>query len=64
MNDSEKLVRELVAMHNFQENPDFEEQVRDILENYIVFYKNRLPEQEYRKISQEIFGKQELNCRN
>ena len=56
MNDSEKLVRELVAMHNFQENPDFEEQVRDILENYIVFCKNRLPEQEYRKISQEIFG--------
>lgn len=56
MNDSEKLVRELVAMHNFQENPDFEEQVRDILENYIVFCKNRLPEQECRKISQEIFG--------
>lgn len=56
MNDSEMLVRELVAMHNFQENPDFEEQVRDILQNYVVFSKNRLPEQEYRKISQEIFG--------
>lgn len=56
-----KLVRELVAMHNFQENPDFEEQVRDILKNYIVFYKSRLPEQEYRKFSQEIFGEQELN---
>lgn len=61
MNDEEKLVRELVAIHNFQENPDFEEQVRDILKNYVVFCKNRLPEQEYRKISQEIFGKQELN---
>lgn len=55
MNDSEKLVRELVAMHNFQENPDFEEQVRDILENYIVFCKNRLPEQEYRKISRNFW---------
>lgn len=61
MSDEEKLVRELVAMHNFQENPDFEEQVRDILKNYVVFSKNRLPEHEYRKISQEIFGKQELN---
>lgn len=48
-------------MHNFQENPDFEEQVRDILKNYIVFYKSRLSEQEYRKFSQEIFGEQELN---
>lgn len=61
MNDTEKLVRELVAMHNFQENPDFEEQVRDILKNYVVFCKNRLLEQEYRKFSQEIFGEQELN---
>lgn len=59
MNDEEKLVRELVAMHNIQENPDFEEQVRDILRNYIVFSKSRLPEQEFRKISQEIFGEYE-----
>ena len=56
MNDEEKLIRELVAMHNIQENPDFEEQVRDILRNYIVFSKSRLSEQEFRKISQEIFG--------
>ena len=56
MNDEEKVIRELVAMHNIQENPDFEEQVRDILRNYIVFSKSRLPEQEFRKISQEIFG--------
>lgn len=56
MSDEEKLVRELVAMHNIQENPDFEEQVRDILRNYIVFSKSRLSEQEFRKISQEIFG--------
>ena len=48
-------------MHNFQENPDFEEQVRDILKDYIVFSKSRLPEQAYRKFSQEIFGEQELN---
>ncbi len=59
MSDEEKLIRELVAMHNIQENPDFEEQVRDILRNYIVFSKNRLPEQEFRKISQEIFGEYE-----
>lgn len=59
MNDEEKLIRELVAMHNIQENPDFEEQVRDILRNYIVFSKSRLPEQEFRKISQEIFGEYE-----
>ena len=56
MSDEEKLVRELVAMHNIQENPDFEEQVRDILRNYIVFSKSRLSEQEFRKISQETFG--------
>ena len=59
MNDEEKLIRELVAMHNIQENPDFEEQVRDILRNYIVFSKSRLSEQEFRKISQEIFGEYE-----
>ena len=59
MSDEEKLVRELVAMHNIQENPDFEEQVRDILRNYIVFSKSRLSEQEFRKISQEIFGEYE-----
>lgn len=56
MTDEEKLIRELVAMHNIQENPDFEEQVRDILTNYVVFCKSRLPEQEYRKIFQEISG--------
>lgn len=44
MTDEEKLIRELVAMHNIQENPDFEEQVRDILTNYVVFCKGRLPE--------------------
>lgn len=52
--DEEKLVKDLVAIHNILENPDFEEQVRGILKKYIVFCKDRLPEQEYQKIFQEI----------
>lgn len=46
MDESELLVQELVALHSFWENPDFEEQVREILENYIVFRKHRLPTKE------------------
>lgn len=39
--EKELLVKELVSIHNIQENPDFEEQVREILENYIVFRRKR-----------------------
>lgn len=42
--EKELLIRELVANHNIQENPDFEDGVREILEKYIVFLKNRPPE--------------------
>ena len=41
--EKEMLTRELVAIHNIQENPDFEDEVREILEKYIVFLKNRPP---------------------
>lgn len=44
--EKEMLVRELVAIHNIQENPDFEDEVREILEKYIVFLKNRLPRED------------------
>lgn len=50
--EKETLVHELVAMHNIQENPDFEEQVREILEKYIVFYKDRLTSGEYKTLLQ------------
>lgn len=39
--ESELLVQDLVSIHNILENPDFEEQVREILKNYIVFRRNR-----------------------
>lgn len=39
--EKEQLIRELVANHNIQENPDFEEEVREILEKYIIFRRNR-----------------------
>lgn len=39
--EKELLIKELVAIHNIQENPDFEDEVREILEKYIVFLKNR-----------------------
>lgn len=42
-NEKESLIKELVAIHNIQENPDFEDEVREILEKYIVFYKDRPP---------------------
>lgn len=42
--EKELLIKELVAMHNIQENPDFEEQVREILKKYVVFRRNRLHE--------------------
>ncbi len=44
--EKEMLVRELVAIHNIQENPDFEDEVREILEKYIVFLKNRPPRED------------------
>lgn len=43
MDEKENLIRELVAIHNIQENPDFEDEVREILEKYVVFFKNRPP---------------------
>lgn len=43
MEEKEMLIRALVAIHNIQENPDFEDEVREILEKYIVFLKDRLP---------------------
>lgn len=42
-NEKESLVRELVSIHNIQENPDFEDEVREILEKYVVFFKGRPP---------------------
>lgn len=44
--EKEILVRELVAIHNIQENPDFEDEIREILEKYIVFLKNRPPRED------------------
>lgn len=44
--EKEMLVRELVAIHNIQENPDFEDEVREILDKYIVFLKNRPPRED------------------
>lgn len=44
--EKEMLVRELVAIHNIQENPDFEDEAREILEKYIVFLKNRPPRED------------------
>lgn len=44
--EKEMLVRELVAIHNIQENPDFEDEIREILEKYIVFLKNRPPRED------------------
>ena len=44
--EKEMLVRELVAIHNIQENPDFEDEVRERLEKYIVFLKNRPPRED------------------
>lgn len=44
--EKEMLIRELVAIHNIQENPDFEDEVREILEKYIVFLKNRPPRED------------------
>ena len=44
--EKEMLVRELVAIHNIQENPDFEDEVREILEKYIIFLKNRPPRED------------------
>ena len=44
--EKEALIRELVSIHNIQENPDFEDEVREILEKYVVFFKNRLPREE------------------
>ena len=44
--EKEMLVRELVAIHNIQENPDFEDEVGEILEKYIVFLKNRPPRED------------------
>lgn len=44
--EKEMLARELVAIHNIQENPDFEDEVREILEKYIVFLKNRPPRED------------------
>lgn len=43
MEEKEMLIKELVAIHNIQENPDFEDEVREILKKYIVFLKDRLP---------------------
>lgn len=44
--EKESLVKELVAIHNIQENPDFEDEVREILEKYVVFFKNRPPKED------------------
>lgn len=44
--EKEQLIRELVSIHNIQENPDFEDEVREILGKYIVFFKDRLPKEE------------------
>ena len=44
--EKESLVEELIAIHNIQENPDFEDEVRKILEKYIVFYKTRPPRED------------------
>ncbi len=39
--EKEQLIKELVAIHNIQENPDFEDEIREILENWIVFRRQR-----------------------
>lgn len=44
--EKEMLLRELVSIHNIQENPDFEEEVSEILEKYIVFLKDRPPRED------------------
>lgn len=43
MEEKELLIKELVSIHNIQENPDFEDEVRNILDKYVVFLKDRPP---------------------
>ena len=39
--EKEQLISELVTIHNIQENPDFEDEIREILDKYIVFRRQR-----------------------
>lgn len=41
----QQLIRSIVGLHFIGENPDFEEQVTDILADYIVFRRHR-PDEE------------------
>ena len=44
--EREQLIKEIVSLHFVGENPDFEEQVREVVSKYVIFSKNRLPYEE------------------
>lgn len=50
-NEREQFIREVMAYHSLVENPDFEEQLREVLENYVIFRKDRLPYEEVKHIT-------------
>ena len=51
LDEKELLIRDIMKYHSLVENPDFEEQMREVLENYIVFRKDRLPYEEIERNS-------------
>jgi len=51
LDEKELLIRDIMQYHSLVENPDFEEQMREVLENYIVFRKDRLPYEEIERNS-------------
>lgn len=51
LDEKELLIRDIMKYHSLVENPDFEEQMREVLKNYIVFRKDRLPYEEVERNS-------------
>ena len=59
MDEKENLIRELVAIHNIQENPDFEDEVREMMAK-IKEEKNL--EDRYKKNTLPKIVKREETC--